>query len=125
MDVRTKIIKPNLLHELLHGVDSTICKAKKTSYHAKMSVNSYKIRKIVSAERYIEVSQTEHSTHLHMKPTSYMRKVIIKLANCNQNFATWPFSHQKNCVNIMVLLKCRIMNFDVKIYILLTSNILK
>ena len=26
VDVRTKIMKPNLLHDLLHGVDSTMCK---------------------------------------------------------------------------------------------------
>ena len=33
--------------------------------------------------------------HLQMKTTCYMREVSIKLANCNRNFATWPFSHQK------------------------------
>ena len=29
MDVRTKIMKLNLLHDLLHGVDYTMCKQRK------------------------------------------------------------------------------------------------
>ena len=41
-------------------------------------------------------SHTEHSINLQMKTTCYMREVSIKLANCSRNFATWPFSHQKN-----------------------------
>ena len=56
----------------------------------------YRTRRIVSAGRYIDFSQTEHSTNLQMKTTRYNREVSIILANCNQNFATWPFSHQKN-----------------------------
>ena len=56
----------------------------------------YRTRTIVSAERYIDVNQTEHSKNLQMKTISYMREVSIKLANCNRNFATWPSSHQKN-----------------------------
>ena len=31
-----------------------------------------------------------------IKTTCYAREVSIKLANCNRNFATRPFSHQKN-----------------------------
>ena len=53
-----------------------------------------------------------------------MREVSIKLAKCNRNFAPWPFSSEK-CVNIMLPLKCRILNFDILIHILLTSNIRK
>ena len=57
-----------------------------------------------------------------MKTTCYMQEVSIKLAKCNLNFAI--LSSEK-CVNIMVPLTCRIMNFDFIMHILLTSNILK
>ena len=39
-------------------------------------------------------SLTDQSINLQMKTTCYMREVSIKLAYCNRNFATWPFSHQ-------------------------------
>ena len=56
----------------------------------------YRTRRIMSAGRYIDVYQTENSTHLQKKTTCYMREVSIKLDNCNQNFDTCPFSHRKN-----------------------------
>ena len=64
----------------------------------KLPNHAYRTRKIASAGRYIDVSHTEHSINLQMQTICYMRKVSIKLA---------------------------IMNFDVIIHILLTSNILK
>ena len=51
---------------------------------------SYRTLRNVSAGRYIDISQTEHSLNL---------EVIIKLANCNQNFGTWPYSHQKKHIH--------------------------
>ena len=36
-------------------------------------------RKIVSVGRYIDVSNTEHSIHLQMKTTCYMRQVTLNL----------------------------------------------
>ena len=50
----------------------------------------------MSAGRYIDVSQTENSTHLQKKTTFYMQEVGIKIANCYQNFATCPFSRRRN-----------------------------
>ena len=35
--------------------------------------------------------------HLTSLKTCYMQEVGIKLANCNRNVATWPFSYQKMC----------------------------
>ena len=49
-----------------------------------------------------------NTTHLQMK------KYVI-----------WGKLSSEKCVNIMVSLKCRIINFDVIIHILLMSNILK
>ena len=83
------------------------------------------MHKIVSAGRYIDVNHTEHSINLQKKTTRYMLEVSIKIAKCSRKFAFWPFSHQKQCVNTMVPFKSKIMNFDVIIHILLTSNILK
>ena len=57
--------------------------------------------------------------HLQMKTTRHMREVSIKLANCNRNFAT-----SEKCINMMVTLNGRIINFDVMIYILLTSKVI-
>ena len=54
-----------------------------------------------------------------------MWKVSIKLANCNRNFATWPFSHQKKLRKHYGAFVVQNNEFDVKIHILLTSNMLK
>ena len=62
----------------------------------KLPNRAYRTRKIVSAERYIDVSHTEHRITCQTKAICCMRELSIKHANCNQNFATWPFSHQKN-----------------------------
>ena len=77
------------------------------------------------AGRYIDVSYIEHSINLQMKTTCYMREVSIKHAITVPETLPLGPSLTKKIVNIMVPLKCRIMNFDVIIHILLTSNILK
>ena len=62
----------------------------------KLPYHAYRTRKSVSAERYIDVSHTEHSINLQMKTTCSILEVSIGLVYCNPNFATWPFSHQIN-----------------------------
>ena len=44
---------------------------------------------------YIDVSQTKHGIMLE-KTSDYMPRVNTKLVNCNLNFVTRPFYHQKN-----------------------------
>ena len=61
--------------------------------------------RVVSAIRYIDVSQTEHSTNLQIKTTCHLRAVSIKLVLCHLSILS-----SEICVNIMVLLKCRIIN---------------
>ena len=73
--------------------------------------HAYGTRKIVSEGRYIDVSLTEHSMTLQMRTTCLLQELSIKLANCNLNVATWPFSHQKKCVTIMVRLKSKNIEF--------------
>ena len=77
-------------------------------YPQKLSQHADRTRISVSVGRFIDVSHSEHSINLQMKTTCYMREVSIKILNCYRNFATWPFSHQKNASKcIMVPLKCR------------------
>ena len=87
----------------------------------KLPYHAYRIFKIVSAGRYIDVSHTEHSIHLQMKTTCYMREVSINLLTVTETLSL-GHSQTEKCVHIMVRLKCRILNIDVNDIIqLLTS----
>ena len=89
----------------------------------KLPYYAYRTREIVSAGRYIDVSHIDHSIHLQIKTTCYVREESIKLAKpklCNMAILS-----SETCINIMVPLKYRILNFDVIIHIVLTFYILK
>ena len=62
-----------------------------------------------------------NTSHLQMKTNCYeLRNVCVKLVKCNGNVAALQFSQPNNAY-----LKNRIINFDVIIHILLTSNVLR
>ena len=48
---------------------------------------------------YLDVSRTKHDI-IQMKAPDYMLKVNTKLANCNLNFVSGPFSHWKNALTL-------------------------
>ena len=61
---------------------------------------------------------------VQIKTTDYMRGKNTLLAKCNRNFVTRPFSRQKKAYASLMPLKCKILNYDAIIDVLLIYEVL-